>query len=131
MSAVSKTIKSFLMIAVLGATASCGDDADPIAASLTPCTGDVSVSVTAGVTPVFTWSPACLIDEFLVEPTARGIGDRWSFHGSAGPSITYGVTPAGATTFGGPEPLLQGSEYRVVMRHSASPSFLAIHVFRP
>jgi hypothetical protein len=110
----------------------CGTSNDPVEPVAIPCTGTVSISVTAGTTPSFSWTPECLVNEFLVEPTARGIGDRWSFHGTAAPPVRYGVLPAGAQLGRSPEPLIQGTEYRVVLRQgSGASSFLAVRNFTP
>lgn len=110
-------------------TGACGDGKNPTGIT-TPCTGNVTVSVSSGTTPVFTWTPQCVIDHLLVEPTASGIGDRWSFTGNATSPVTYGVLPAGAHQTGPAQPLFSGSEYRVILEHSTS-QFFVIRTFRP
>jgi hypothetical protein len=117
-------------IAVFMTTSACEDSNDPAATINTPCSGSVAISVSSGTTPVFTWTPQCVIDHLLVEPTVSGIGDRWSFTGTATSPVTYGSLPSGTHQPGPAQPLVAGSEYRVILENSTS-SFFVIRVFRP
>ena len=90
-------------------------------AVLAACSGDVPsagggcdqaidpMSVSSGLHPQFSWSPAC---EAILEVSHQGSGggvDVW-FVGKVRPPVTYGVVPAGATGSSA-VPLMAGEPY--------------------
>ena len=119
-----------LLVGIVALVA-CGKGGDAVEPVPVPCSGSVTVSIRPGATPMFSWTPVCLIDHLIVEATTSGIGDRWAFSGSVAPPVTYGVLPSGATLIRAPEPLIQGTEYRLVVERTSPPTFLATQLFRP
>jgi hypothetical protein len=137
----------FLAFLVFGVTA-CGDDGTDVI----PCTddtGSVEVTVTTGTSVQFDWEPACAMTFLLVE---QGAGDVW-FIGTDPPGtdpdavnlitppVTYGVTPSAVDELFGPETLLAGVTYDVILARVPPGStaecinevfslcFMAIHEF--
>ena len=93
------------------------DSADPNAPQVA-CTGIVSVQVTSGTTPTFSWTPACKLFFVLVEPSNSG-ADLWSVisdstNAIASP-VVYGTTPSGAVQADAPTPLVAGQVYKVIL----------------
>ncbi|HKG94310.1 MAG TPA: hypothetical protein VKA84_20525 [Gemmatimonadaceae bacterium] len=105
--------------------AACSDEAptEPEACTSGP---ELSVAVTAGIAPVFSWSPRCRVSELIVEgvgiPTASG--PQWdvvtaTFGTAEGPAngllppITYGSAPDGAREPTPAAQLLPGRDYIV------------------
>lgn len=91
---------------------------------ITGCLGDVPIEISSPreATPGlrFRWSPPCGISTLTVStvpaPGAAAV-QVWSISASeqtpVGPSITYGVTPRGATALHPAVPLVHGLTYRV------------------
>ena len=82
----------------------------------------VTLSVSAGTTPTFSWSPSCGISSLDVFPSAGGAA-VWVFYGGQQAAtnpfrsgIRYGQAPSGALVVTGPVPLTSGTEYRVTVR---------------
>ena len=115
---VRRTLRTLLLATAALALPGCGDDDDPAGpdGTLAPCTGDVTVSVSAGTTPTFTWTPACTVRALLVEEDAS---DRWFIlaTGTAGiaPGVVYGTVPAGASQDEPALPLTAGVAHDVVL----------------
>ena len=98
----------------------CDSPTKPIAG----CLGEVPIEIGSSpqITTVlrFGWSPACGISTLTVStvpaPGASAV-QVWSLsapeHAPIGPSITYGVTPRGATAPHAAVPLVHGLTYRV------------------
>ena len=116
-----------LILSVLG----CGDPAGPDQEACTDQTGTVSVTVTAGLTPSFNWSPACKVAVLLIEEDASdmwGISSdeaTWANPAAAnviGPPIAYGSSHSGTTASQAPLPLVSGHTYEVVLWRAVSPS---------
>ena len=85
--------------------------------NLQPCEGPVTVSVSSGTAPLFSWSPQCLAGQVIVG-LPSGFANFWIATGSGGsntlrPPIRYGVPPDTAA-LGTPQ-LEVGSSYRVVV----------------
>ena len=101
------------------ALAGCGDHTDP--APLSACTGPVTLSVSPGVTPRISWTPACRLFLVIVEDPSGGGGlDQWAVDSDSTdaiePPVTYGVIPPGATKqLLEPVPLQAGQQYRVAV----------------
>lgn len=99
----------------LAMLASCDDD--PTGGAADTCRGNVTVSVSPGTTPTFTWSPACRAASLLVETQAEG--DVWRIESSGSDGIasgvTYGTVPPGAVEDAPATPLVEGSRYDVIL----------------
>lgn len=99
----------------------CGDEIGPD--ELPECTGPVTLEVTPGTTPTFSWMPRCRL-AFLVVELESG-GDLWSIltrgENSLAPPVTYGDPPAGAETLTPSVPLTSGTAYRVTVARWTGP----------
>ncbi len=101
-----------------------GDGPTDIAPPCTDDTGAVTVTVGAGLQPVFNWEPACAIAVLLVEEQAS---DQWGISTDdttwgdpaqanlISPPVTYGVTPPGIDEFRPPETLIAGVTYELIL----------------
>ena len=84
-------------VAVLGLTllvagAGCNGPTD-----ISECHGQIQMSVTPGVAPVFDWSPECMIGYLVVEDRGDGAG-YWNVSSPPGqniiaPPVTFRVVP--------------------------------------
>jgi hypothetical protein len=107
-------------------TTACGSDAQ-IAGPEQPlpeCTGDVSIQVSTGTQPTFSWTPACRLFFLNVEPATSG-EDLWLVISRGAnriaPGLKYGVLPAGAEQRELPVPLVAGNPYKVVLGRYTGP----------
>jgi hypothetical protein len=100
----------------------CGDEIGPD--ELPECAGPVSIEVTPGTTPTFSWMPGCRLSFLVVELDESG-GDLWSIltrgENALAPPVTYGDPPAGAETLTPPVPLISGTAYRVAVARWTGP----------
>ena len=109
----------------LVAAVACGDDSmepEMCAAETGSVTASVDVSGTA---PVFAWDPNCAVRGLLVEGDIEG--DVWNLESSTNlisPPITYGTTslPAGVQTAFGPDPLVRGRSYTLILFRLVDPA---------
>jgi hypothetical protein len=115
------------------ALTSCGDD--PVSTSgPAACTGNVTVTVTGGTTPTFSWTPACSVVALIVEESAN---DQWNVIANGdpgfGPSVVYGTKPGGSTQVGAVTPLRAGVSYSVTLFRGplATPVVSALQLFTP
>jgi hypothetical protein len=99
---------------------SCSDPAQEAAPEECP-DNQVSVSVSSGSVPTFTWAPACGIASLDVFPAAGG-SSLWVLYSGqqadANPfrsGLRYGRAPAGAIQVTGPTPLVTGTEYTIIV----------------
>lgn len=101
----------------------CSED-NPVNASLPVCSGPVTIAVSAGTTPTFTWTPACRAFMVLVE---LGASDQWGVMSEGtnaiAPGVVYGVVPAGAQQFttGAAPALVAGQTYDVTVAYWTGP----------
>jgi hypothetical protein len=112
----------FIAAALLIATGnefSCS--APPTAVVMSSCASTkVTVVVSTGPVPIYSWSPSCGVS-FLMVQTDGGGSALWTVYGNSttdnpiGSGVRYGLTPAEARTVAGPEPLRSGVTYRVVV----------------
>ena len=121
-----------LIVLVFLASVSCSKDVTGPETS-GPCTTDVSVTVSGGTTPTFTWTPACRVIGLLVE---EGASDRWFLEATTAgiaPGVTYGSVPAGASQDAPAIPLVSGTTYEVILFRGteANAIIAAIEEFTP
>ena len=104
--------------------------------TLADCPSQVTISVSAGTEPTFSWTPPCRLFFLNVEPADAG-NDLWGIisRGSNAiePPVQYGVVPAGATQSMEPEELVAGVSYAVyVFRFTAEGGeFIGSQTFTP
>ena len=116
------------------ALGSCSDDEPLTPNAPAACTGNVTVTVSAGTTPTFSWTPACSIVSLYVE---EGANDHWAIFANGdpgfGPSVTYGMKPEGTNQTVPTTPLKAGSTYSVTLFRGplASPQVSALQIFVP
>ena len=116
------------------ALASCGDDDPSSPNAPAACTGNVTVTVTSGTTPTFSWTPACSVVALIVEEAAN---DQWNVLANGdpgfGPSVVYGAKPPGSTQVGAVTPLRAGTSYTVTLFRGplASPVIASLQFFTP
>ena len=110
-------------LGLLVSLASLACDDEPTAA-LSDCTGPVSVQVSGGTVPRFSWTPACRLFALIVEPEASG-QDLWFIITEGGnsiaPGVTYGQLPAGAEERQSPAALLGETAYKVTVHRWIGP----------
>jgi hypothetical protein len=116
----------------------CSDDSTR-PAELAECTGAVTITVSAGTTPQFSWSPACRLFFLIVEPAATG-DDLWLIITEGAnqilPPVRYGTVPPGARELAPPTPLVAGTEYKVAVARYTGPgpqdgAIIAVQTFTP
>lgn len=107
--------------------------------NLETCSDDVSVTVSAGTTPTFAWSPACRLFFLIVEPATSG-ADLWSImtpgENALVPPVVYGRAPAFATELTGATALRAGVAYKVALARHTGPDgddgvIIAMQTFTP
>jgi len=113
-----KRIGLFLLAVVMVAGCGGGDGTNGPG----DCTGDVSLTVTAGKVPTFSWIPSCGADKFIVygNPHETEVGTVWDVAWSIGysgetaifPSLVYGIVPPGADEIVDAQPLVRGTRYQ-------------------
>ena len=87
------------------------------------CTGPVTISVSSGTSPSFSWTPACSLFFVNVE---LGPTDQWSVISDStnaiAPPVQYGVVPAGAQqSTSEVAPLQAGQTYDVNLFYWSGP----------
>jgi hypothetical protein len=100
----------------------CADEIGPD--ELPECSGPVTLTVSPGTIPTFSWTPLCRLSLLVVGPDESGT-DVWSIitrgENALAPPVTYGDPPAGAETLTPPLPLNSGTAYRVVVARLVGP----------
>ncbi len=129
--------RSFVVVAAVLVLAACSEAAAP----LPICPDSVSVAVTPGLTPQFSWTPACLLAEVQVADSATlnllwDVGQyRLPDDNRIAPPVTYGVAPAAARVQVAPATLASGHAYLVgIFRYDPLGGFgklIAATYFRP
>ncbi len=108
----------------------CDDSTTP--EGLPECTGQVTVTVSSGTVPTFSWTPACRLGFVIVEGDG---GDMWLVESpesnEISPPVTYGVVPPGTTEIHAAEPLVAGTTYQVYVRLLPSGGLLGHQEFTP
>ena len=105
---------------LLAALACSSDSAGP--SDQPVCAGNVTVSVSSGTTPTFSWTPACKLFFVLVED---GGGDQWGAISDGtnviATPVEYGVVPPGATELQAPAVLNPGTPYTITVYRWVGP----------
>jgi hypothetical protein len=102
------------------------------------CTGPVTIAVSSGTSPSFSWTPACRLFFVNVE---LGASDQWSIISDSAnaiaPPVRYGVVPAGAEqSTSDVTPLEAGQTYDVNLLYWTGPdaqdgTFIGSQEFTP
>ena len=98
--------------------ASCNGTESTTVQEQSDCTGPVSVSVSAGTTPTFSWTPACKV-AYLDIGVVATYEEIWAMSSIVDETNTipsgakFGVIPHGARRIEGPVPLRRGTTYYV------------------
>ena len=92
-------------------------DAPPV------CTGPVTIAVSSGTSPSFSWTPACHLFFVNVE---LGATDQWTIISDStnaiAPPVRYGIVPAGAQQSSSDvTPLQAGQTYDVNLAYWSGP----------
>jgi hypothetical protein len=87
------------------------------------CSAPVTIAVSSGLTPSFSWTPACRLFFVNVE---LGATDQWSIisdgTNAISPPVLYGVVPAGAHQSSSEvTPLIAGQTYDVNLFYWTGP----------
>ena len=114
----SKLLRAVSLVCVSG----CADDIGPD--ELPECSGPVTLEVTSGTTPTFSWTPRCRLSFLVVEPDESGT-DLWAIltrgENALAPPVAYGDPLSGAETLVPPVPLTAGTAYRVAVARWTGP----------
>jgi hypothetical protein len=106
------------LILVLLVVLGCSDDDSQRPQSIAACTGSVSVTVSEGLEPTFSWTPNCRLFFLLVEPSDSG-DDQWHVISDSAnviaPPVKYGVVPDGAVERNPAVDLVPGHAYHVYL----------------
>lgn len=111
-----RVLRAATALAAAIALAGCGDDDSVSPNAPAACTGAVTVTVSGGTTPQFSWMPACAMVALVVE---EGADDQWTIVANQdsgfGPSVLYGTKPAGTAQSAPATPLRAGVPYNVTL----------------
>ncbi|HZM15122.1 MAG TPA: hypothetical protein VFE28_03895 [Candidatus Krumholzibacteria bacterium] len=93
----------------------CATTGPPDPPPVLECNGPVTVTVSPGMTPTFSWTPDCTLGRLIVE---AGPGEEYWGTETLGTNlyrspIVYGVHPPGSVEQQIPEPLTPGMVFRV------------------
>ena len=107
-------------LTLLALLAACSDAPQEVALEECP-DNQVSVVVSGGTTPTFSWTPQCGMASLDVFPSAGG-SSLWVLYSGERSAdnpfrsgIQYGHAPSGAVEVTGPVPLSAGTEYTVIL----------------
>ncbi len=117
--------RSPLLVLAGAAILSCSDDpTGPETADCAAETSSVEATVSVGSSVTFDWSPRCAVAFVLVEEDGGDVWwistseDDWDSPNLANritPPVTYGQVPAGILDSYGPDPLVPGTTYELVL----------------
>jgi hypothetical protein len=122
-----------LLVGIFLLLSACGGDGSTGPSVTGPCAGSVTVSVSAGTTPTFTWTPRCRVLALLVEQDAS---DMWFIEGTGdgiAPGVQYGTVPPDAVSDEPALPLVRGTTYEVILFRGSPQNAIiaAIREFTP
>jgi hypothetical protein len=116
----------------------CSSDGTNPSETLPVCIGPVTIAVSSGTSPSFSWTPACRLFFVNVE---LGATDQWSIISDStdaiAPPVLYGVVPTGAEQSSSDvTPLQAGQTYDVNLFYWAGPgaqdgTFIGSREFTP
>lgn len=106
--------------------AGCGSVLTEVPSNPNRCGHDVQAAVSPGLTPTFSWTPACGVGAISVvrqwvDSTGSSYGELvWAIETSneedpLGPPVTYGMTPRGFRTVSLAKPLVAGQWYELTL----------------
>jgi hypothetical protein len=105
-----------------GNTFSCSAGAPTAAVSDLCPQNSVTIQITMGIAPVYSWSPPCGMSRLVVSADSQAAA-VWTVDGNVDAvenpiqsGVRYGQTPDFGRTVAGPEPLERGVQYRVEVR---------------
>jgi hypothetical protein len=101
----------------------CSSDSTSPGAAIPACTGAVTIAVSSGTSPSFSWTPACRLFFVNVE---LGATDQWNIISDStnaiAPPVHYGLVPAGARQLtASVTPLQVGQTYDVNLFYWTGP----------
>jgi len=126
----SPWLKVIVTCLIGAAVGSCSADRS-LTASVTPCDGPLTVTVSSGTTPTFDWTPNCGVNRLLVLPANPPPGlitEGWAVNSASGlfkPPITYGALPNGADPGSAATALVAGTTYQVTVYRAAYEAIIA------
>ena len=108
-----------VLLSLAVAATACSDDEDATGPELPECDSSVTIDVTPGTSPIFTWTPECRLFSIGVELTNTD-EDQWVIvsdtgGNTIGPGVEYGQVPEGASEAAEARVLMQGESYTVVV----------------
>lgn len=114
-----KALLSAVALSLALTATSCSDDEEMTGTELPECDSSVTISVTPGTSPIFTWTPECTVFSLGVELTNTD-EDQWVIVSDAGdntiePGVEYGQVPPGASQAAEARILMSGEAYTVVV----------------
>ena len=117
-------LMGFLAVSTLSLSScdECATTGPPDQPPVLECNGPVTLTVSPGTTPTFSWTPDCLTGRLIVEDSLGG--EYWGTE-TLGTNIyrspiVYGVHPPGSVEQQIPEPLTPGAEFRVSIYYWAT-----------
>lgn len=121
------------ILAVFTTSACTNDTPDDVVEVAPACTStsNVVLSLTAGTTPKFTWTPNCTVTTLYVQRVSD-LGNMWTLSSQTAPlksGITYGTVPELATASVA-QPLAVGVQYKAELKSSQGATF-ASKTFTP
>lgn len=106
--------RKLFLLALLGCAKACGD----AGTGLDECGESVTLAVSSGTSPEFTWSPTCAVSGITVEDAASRptwIVRNPDSRNTIGAPVVYGQSPPGTIRLAGVDPLRAGFPYRAVL----------------
>ena len=100
-------------VALLAAFAACREPMQPPTLRRCPPGTTLTMSVSSGTTPAFTWTPDCHPDRLAVWEEGGSAQRMWELVDSIPPGLRYGVVPSGRREVVAAKPLVSGARYRV------------------
>jgi hypothetical protein len=112
---VTKGPSALVFVTCAAALSACSGSSPTEPGPLTACGGPVTVSVSAGTTPTFTWTPSCSVFAVLVEDVSSDTWYLFKQGGGIAPGVRYGVVPQGAVQDAPAIPLQAGRAYEAIL----------------
>jgi len=123
-----------MALAIFTMISACSSSSPTEPTAIAACTGNVTVSISSGTAPTFTWSPSCNVFAVLVEDDAS---DQWYLvkqGDGIAPGVRYGVVPQGAVQESAAIPLRTGVLYDVILFSGTTMNdmkIIALRTFTP